>query len=163
MNDNKCPATSKHRVQRDSWPSQDKEDHQHTQFQYKHFTVSKWRHFCKLMKHKKSQCLYTKKENTRYYRMIAKWYHDKNSEHVWNGWMHCVNWYFSFGIDCVSIWLALVPWKWIIDGSVDVVMSYVLSLSGARVRTLWTSPVRLAICFSIASIRSLLTRQTENV
>lgn len=32
--------------------------------------------------------------------------------------------------------------------------SYVLSLSGARVNTLWTRPVRLAICFSIASIRS---------
>lgn len=32
--------------------------------------------------------------------------------------------------------------------------AYVLSLSGALVNTLWTKPVRLAICFSIASIRS---------
>lgn len=39
-----------------------------------------------------------------------------------------------------------------------VCVSYVLSLSGALVRTLCTKPVRLAICFSIASIRSLLKR-----
>lgn len=36
----------------------------------------------------------------------------------------------------------------------DISESYVLSLSGALVNTLWTKPVRLAICFSIASIRS---------
>lgn len=29
-----------------------------------------------------------------------------------------------------------------------------LSLSGALVNTLWTRPVRLAICFSMASMRS---------
>lgn len=39
-----------------------------------------------------------------------------------------------------------------------VCVSYVLSLSGALVRTLCTKPVRLAICFSIASIRSLLKK-----
>ena len=33
-------------------------------------------------------------------------------------------------------------------------VSYVLSLSGARVSTLCTRPVRLAICFSMASMRS---------
>lgn len=84
-------------VQRDSWQSQDKNTTSTYNFNTSTLHSAS---ICKLLKHKKSQWLHSKHEKAGYYRMKAKWHHAKNTEYVWNGWMHYVNRYFS--VKCIS-------------------------------------------------------------
>lgn len=58
---------------------------------------------------------------------------------------------------CLTVSVGVGGWGW--GGTC---LSYGLSASGARLRTRCSRPVRLAICFSMASIRSLHAQRGRN-